>query len=102
VHHKKPAKHHTKPKHHAAPQPAVAAAAGPPAEHHAQSLTDIPQIEPTPAVLQTPSAAAGASSNLGQWPVIAALVIPVVLLLIGVAVVRPVITRRRRDGAPAI
>jgi hypothetical protein len=34
--------------------------------------------------------------------VIAALVIPVVLLLIGVAVVRPVITRRRRDGAPAI
>ncbi|MFI5051062.1 MAG: hypothetical protein ACHQEA_14485, partial [Gaiellales bacterium] len=99
VHKKKPANDHAKPK--APAKPMVAAAPGPPAEHHAQSLTDIPTIPPVSPDLR-PQAAAGASpTSFREWAVIAALAIPVVLLLVGLAVLRPVITRRRRHDAPA-
>ena len=80
----------------------VAASAGPPADHHVQSSTDMPQIQPIPNALKPEAAAAGSTSNYGEWAVIAALMIPIVLLLVGIAVLRPVITRRRRHGAPAI
>ena len=76
----------------------VATAPGPPADHHAQSLTDTPEI-PSIAPDLRPQAAAAASYREGA--IIAALAIPVVLLLVGVAVLRPVITRRRRHDAPA-
>ena len=79
----------------------VDAAAGPPADHHAQSLTDIPPIPPTAAALAPDRAAAASTSNYGQWGIIAALVIPVVLVLLGLAL-RPALTRRGRDAeAPA-
>ena len=79
----------------------MAAGSGPPADHHSQSLTEIPAIPPTDAALAPAQAAAASSTNYGQWGIIAALVVPVVLVLIGLAL-RPVLLRRRRGaGTPA-
>jgi len=80
----------------------VATAAGPPADQHAQSLTDTPEIPPIAPDLRPQAAAASSSISYREWAVIAALAVPVVLVLVGIAVLRPVITRRRRHDAPAI
>ena len=101
MNHKKKPKHQAKPKAHVKPQPMVATAPGPPAEHHVQSLTDMPEIPLVSPDLRPQAAAAASPTSYREWAVIAALAIPVVLLLVGLAVLRPVITRRRRHDAPA-
>jgi hypothetical protein len=79
----------------------VATAPGPPAEHHVQALTYVPPIPQVASGLRPQAAAAVSSTSYREWAIVAALAIPVVLLLVGFAVLRPVITRRRRHDAPA-
>ena len=66
-----------------------------------QSLTDVPTIPMVSPDLRPQAAAAASSTSYREWAIVAALAIPVVLLLVGFAVLRPAITRRRRHDAPA-
>jgi hypothetical protein len=67
-----------------------------------QSLTDMPEIPAISGEFRPQAAAAASATSYREWAIVAALAIPVVLLLVGLAVLRPVITRRRRHDAQAI